>query len=62
AHMLKRVSVSPSVVESAAQESPDLLWLNGKDLRRLPLAERKEILRDLVKQPTFLRSISKRQG
>lgn len=27
----------------------DLLWLNGEDLRRLPLIERKERLRDLIR-------------
>ena len=29
----------------------DILWLNGKDLRRLPLTERKQILRTVVPMP-----------
>lgn len=28
----------------------DLLWLNGKDLRDLPLLERKKILRSVIPQ------------
>jgi bifunctional non-homologous end joining protein LigD len=29
----------------------DLLWMDGRDLRRLPLLERKRLLRDLVQPP-----------
>jgi len=29
----------------------DILWLNGSDLRRTPLLERKRILRQLVREP-----------
>lgn len=30
----------------------DLLWLNGKDLRELPLVERKELLRFRIRHPS----------
>jgi bifunctional non-homologous end joining protein LigD len=33
----------------------ELLWLNGRDLRELPLVERKRLLRTLVLLPSSLR-------
>jgi bifunctional non-homologous end joining protein LigD len=33
----------------------DILWLNGKDLRNIPLAERKEVLKSLLPQSDVIR-------
>jgi ATP-dependent DNA ligase len=40
------------LVDAAARTAFDLLWRDGKDLRDLPLFERKKLLRKLLPRPS----------